>query len=495
METHTVIERNHQHNHQDHGITWKELHGLDFSFNSAFRLKLSDHQELIASKILRLIPQKRLVVLGQWQGKAVVAKLFFSATSAKRHMEKDAAGIKKLQEYNIPTPLLYFQGKSKDQRVYVLIFECIAASNNLETICQEIDSLAKLQQTLELVIKEIATQHVFGILQKDLHLKNYLVTEKTIYTLDGGDIEVFPGLLPKKQSIDNLALFLSQLGVGNETLQEQLFYYYAKLRGWLLKTEDKQELFNAIKKWSTYRWSRYEKKIFRNSTSFSVTNHWFMKGISARENAGPEFAAFLLHPELAFIHPTARILKSGRSATVVQLRLDCRDIVVKRYNIKNVWHFLRRCFRITRAQSSWHLAHKLVLFGMKTAKPLAFIENKFLGFSGKSYYVTEYIRGKHIGDFIQAHNDQNDLLNQIVYKTSALLKNLAKLSVTHGDLKKTNILVDQNNQPVLIDLDGAVEHLSVSSLHRAWHDEIRRFLDNFAQQKQLLDQFKKELYG
>lgn len=454
---------------------------------------MADGQSFYADEVVRIIPKRRLVAFGTWQGKPAVAKLFFDPQHAKRQMEADVRGVKTLLDYKVPTPQLYHQGKSKDERVYILIFERILDAYSLEDIWLHPHKVDDLLFMLKAVIVELATQHVLGVLQKDLHLKNFLLTEKTIYTLDGAQVELFPHLMPKKQSLHNLALFLAQFGVGVEALQEKLLLHYAKSRGWLLKKEDISELFLTIKKWNRQRWEKFEKKIFRECTPFACLETWQAFGMYDRKYVSPEFLNFLQHPEQAFKHPTAVLLKNGRSATVIKVQFDHRTLVIKRYNLKNIWHRLRRCLRPTRASTSWRLAQKLNLFGVKTAKPVAFIEKKWLGLRGKSYYVTEYISGEHIGDYFQQHQTDESQITAMIKHIITLLKNIAKLEITHGDLKMTNILIDQEKQPVLIDLDGAAEHVSLSSLRSAWRKEIKRFLANFSHQPALLEKFKTEL--
>lgn len=483
--------------HDTHGldiVTWGDLYAADFAFNKPFCLRLSDKQSFFSDQVVRIIPKKRLVVFGSFQGKPAVAKLFFDSRRAKRQMENDAAGIKSLQKNKIPTPELFYEGYTEDKRVYVLIFERIMESRNLEEIWYERHNIEEVMPILKAVIIEIATQHVLGILQHDLHLKNFLITEKTVYTLDGAQIEVFPKLLSKSVSINNLVLFLSQLGIDAESYQEELFKYYAKARGWSLKKEDYIDLFIQIKKWNDVRWKNYKKKIFRNSTHFVCYGKWSTYGMYNRNYEGPQLLAFLSQPESVFVPPVAKILKAGNSATVVRIRMDGRDYVVKRYNMKNIWHRVRRCLRETRATASWRLANKLILFGITTARPVAFIENRLLGtLRDVSYYVTEYVSGEHAGDYFSHNVYKADKTLNMIKRISALLKSVAKVEVTHGDLKITNILVNSREQPVLIDLDGAAEHSSLSALRKAWQKELSRFLQNFNSNPVLQKKFETEL--
>lgn len=480
-------------NKMTHTLVWKDFHALDFTSDSPFQLTLTDDQVFVAEKMMRIVPRKRLVAYGTWQGKEVIAKLFFDK-EAKQHWESEIAGVKLLIDNRVPTPTLLHQCKSKDGRVYVLFFEYIANAKSLDDIWHHKNNIHAVMPLLKSVVVELATQHVFGLLQHDLHLKNFLIRKnKHVYMLDGAEVELSEPLLPKKVSMQHLALFLAQLGVGVESYQEILFKHYAKSRGWLSKEEDKNELFFLIRQWNEQRWKKFAKKIMRNSSNFANKKDSHTFAMYDRQYAKPEWLAFLHDPESAFHHPTMTMLKNGRSSTVVKVMLDQCEFVVKRYNMKNKWHFLRRCLRPTRAFAAWRLAQKLSLFCLPTAKPVAFIEKRLLGLRGKSYYVTEYVSGKHIGDFFAQYANDEEKISMMVKRIVALLKSMARLEITHGDLKMTNILIDESEQPFLIDFDGAVEHLSLASLRQAWKHEIKRLLDNFQDLPNVKEAFQKTI--
>jgi tRNA A-37 threonylcarbamoyl transferase component Bud32 len=471
-------------------VTWQDLYTATFSFNTPFQLLLANQDIFFALEVIRILPKRRIVASGVWQGKSVIAKLFIDARSAKFHMNKDAAGIDILHKNNIPTPPICYQGVSEDRRIHVILLDKIDHAKNLQDYLQTYSFSENRFEILQRVVLELATQHVLGVLQKDLHLNNFLLTDKTIYTLDGAQIEQYPRLLTKKISMLNLTLFFSQLNVGTEIEQEHLFRFYAKSRGWLLKNNDIAELFFMIKKWGKHRWQQFEKKITRACSSFVHIKQWPFKGMVDRTYYGPEFIAFLKHPDELFNHSDAIVLKAGRSSTVIRTVLDGHDLVIKRYNIKNIWHRMRRLLCKTRAKSSWHMSQKLKFFGISTAKSVAFIEERFLIFRGKSYFVTEYIAGDHLGDFFSQQDTSLEKKLYTITQVITLLKNLAKLNITHGDLKATNILVDYSYHPILIDLDGAITHLSLDSLHTTWKKEMIRFLDNFQNQPLIYNKIK-----
>lgn len=455
-------------------ISAKSLRQNDRTISQPFQLSLENNNDpLICDEVVRIISGKRIVAFGRFKNQPVVAKLFFQQHTAKKQAERDAAGVTLLQEAKIPTPKLLLQTTSSDKKIHVLLFERIFDTLSFDLTKEEKNHPEFFLQTLKTLTIELATQHVLGIVQKDLHLKNFLITDKTIYTLDGANIIQTDGILPKKQSLEHLALFFSQLGVGKEKLYESLYELYAQSRGWPLKPTDFHFLQNAAMKNTLERWQRFQKKIFRNSTAFSRNKTSSALIIYDRQYQSAELMHVLAEPEAIFQDKNTEILKAGNTATVAKIKIKNKYYVIKRYNIKNHWHFLRRSLRPTRAVTSWQLAQQLTFFGIATAKPIAFIEERIFGLRSTSYFLMEWIEGEHAGDYFAKHKS-----TAVAQRIILLLTQLAKLGLTHGDLKMTNILIE-NHHPLLIDLDGMVEHKTISGLKRAFDKELRRFMRNW----------------
>jgi tRNA A-37 threonylcarbamoyl transferase component Bud32 len=471
-------------------MTFKILRKADRAIPVPFNLELLDNEAVLrCDKVVRIIPKKRLVAYGVWNNQRVVAKMFYESR-AENHLTRDIEGVEALVESGIPTPKVLYKGVSKDRHIFIIIFERILESKNLEDMWQQKRNIEEITPLMKHITLELATQHVLGIVQRDLHLKNFLITKRKIYTLDGGSIDWQEDILSKEESIKHLALFFSQLGVGTEKLQEYLFDVYVKARSWIVRPADRELLQKSLEKYNKSRWIRYLKKIFRNSSSFAKIETTRQSIMYDREYASEEFLNFLKNPDVIFIHPDTRMLKNGRSSTVVKVKIGEKTLVVKRYNMKNLWHWLRRCLRMTRAATSWRLAHRLQLFGVPTAKPVAFIEYQFLGLHGTSYFVMEQIEGENLGDYFANYDESQPKFSEMAEKVMAIINNLAKLYITHGDLKNTNILV-HDEHPMIIDLDGMVEHNSWSSLNRSWEKEIQRFMKNWEHRPAVRALFKR----
>jgi tRNA A-37 threonylcarbamoyl transferase component Bud32 len=397
-------------------------------------------------------------------------------------------------ESNVPTPKLLYQGQEDKKRIYIILYERIMDADNLLHIWQNKSSIEELKPLLYSLVMEIATQHVLGLLQKDLHLKNYLVTEKCIYTLDGGQILKFDRPLDEERSLEYLCLLLAQFGVGMNAIQVELYQYYAQLRGWILKSYDVKKFKKILQQKKVERSENFQKKIFRNSSQFKHIEKMTKTITYDRSYTSSDFLHLLETPEKLFADPAAVVLKKGRSSTVVKVMVDGKSFVVKRYNMKNSWHRLRRTLRETRAKKSWRVSQHLFSEGVATAKPVAFIENQFLGFRGPSYFLMEFIEGEHIGAYFRTFQVESiNVFQQMAGKIAALMNDLAELKITHGDLKMTNILVC-NDKPYLIDLDGIKEHSSEKSLSAELRKEIKRFMRNFENSPSVLALFKPLFY-
>lgn len=477
---------------KNEAITWKELYAADYNFNQPFNLEIDSNSIFYAEKVLRIVPGRRLVAYGYWNDTPAVAKLFFDKNQAQQRAEREIRGISILQNNKIPTPAVLHHGIA-DERIEVLILEFIAEAKSLEDIWESTKHPEIPAPELYNMMVELATHHVLGVVQRDLHLKNFLITDKRILTLDGACVSEDKQLLPKRASINNVALFLSQLGIGYELVQEKLFKYYAKSRGWIIKQVDIDELFSQIRRWNSNRWSAYSKKIFRNSTDFIEFEKNGFHGMFNRAYVTEEFKKILENPDTAFQHPSAVLLKNGRSATVVKITINDLDIIVKRHNMKHMLHQLRRYVRTTRALKVWRLANKLNLFGIPVAKPIGFLEKRFMGLHSRSYYFSACLDGIALGDFVRQNRHDEARIARVAARITTLLKNISKLKIAHGDLKETNILLNKDDEPILIDFDAAVEHSSVARLKQAWKRDVNRLLKNFHNEPIVAKKFREAL--
>lgn len=171
-------------------------------------------------------------------------------------------------------------------------------------------------------------------------------------------------------------------------------------------------------------------------------------------------------------------LKQGKSSTVSVVTLDNKRMVIKRYNIKDKFHGLRRAFRPSRASVSWENAHMLESYGIKTAQPVAFIENRKGFLRSKSYLITEFEEGESCSNFFSSNKHSSKDKKIVAESIINVFIQLWAVKITHGDLKTSNILI-VDKKAILIDLDSMVQHSREAALIKAYDKDINRFFKNW----------------
>jgi tRNA A-37 threonylcarbamoyl transferase component Bud32 len=458
------------------------LHEITQCCDADFALGLNDNSTLFCQQVVRVIPNKRLVCQGVWQQKAVYAKLFIDARAA-HYFARDLSGITDLVTAKIATPPLLFQGRTQDG-AYVLVFEAIKNSLNAEQVWQKSAAKARFKLVQSLVA-EIAKHHNAGLLQTDLYFKNFLVEDDKIYTLDGDGIRKYTRL-SKHQAQRNLATLFSKMDVLEDDWMPELYEAYCAQMGIAHSVFDEAEIWGLTQKIRRQTASQYaDKKVFRQCTDvkkYALQGAWILASSDA-ENV--DFSGDLD----ALITPQ-NLLKDGNTCTLALVEMGGKEIVIKRYNIKNFWHGVSRAFRQTRAAVSWANAHRLTILDVATAKPIALIEQKTLGLlKGKAYFLTEYIDAPDAAEFF-AKTREKVLRAEAVHNIVTQFYRLYLLQISHGDTKATNIKM-QGTQPVFIDLDAMQQHTFSWSAERAHGRDLRRFMQNWQNDNALYNAFVK----
>ncbi len=151
--------------------------------------------------------------------------------------------------------------------------------------------------------------------------------------------------------------------------------------------------------------------------------------------------------------------------------------MIKRYNIKGVGHWLRRCWRPSRAWHSWVEGNRLMFLDIATPRPLAVLELRWLGLRRRSYLVTEYGAGEDIATRFQPYLSSPPPEAELL-ALDQLFAALLRERISHGDMKGTNLLWEQGCW-ALIDLDAVQQHGSDASFARAYAKDRARFLRNW----------------
>ncbi|SDS67055.1 Lipopolysaccharide kinase (Kdo/WaaP) family protein [Halopseudomonas litoralis] len=435
-----------------------------------------DGEPLTIQQWLRVLPGKRLVGQGEWQDQRVLAKLFI-ATGAERHWQRESAGIQALQRAGQPTPDLLASGDLPGGGYYLLT-EFLAGSQSLQQCWDQLadTGLGSPAATaiLEEALQAIAAMHKQGLAQTDLHLGNFLQHEQQIYVIDGDAIEVTDPGKPLRQSAvkTNLALFFAQLEPQWDKQIDSLLQSYLVINP--LPELDREQLNAAIRAERQRRLDDFLSKTLRDCSQFAVTKTFQRYSVVLRSEQ-EALAPLLADPDSVFTG--IPLLKDGGSSTVTRATIGGRDVVIKRYNIKGLGHWLKRFWRPSRAWHSWLAGWRLSFLGIATPQPLAMIERRIGLLRREAWLITEYCPGQNLLEHLGEAGDAIPV-KQTADAMLRTFKQLAEARISHGDFKATNLLW-YDGRVVLIDLDAMQAHGNDAKWPKAWAKDRVRFVRNW----------------
>lgn len=433
---------------------------------------------LHVQRLLRVIPGQRYVGVGEWRGRTVLAKLLVGGKAA-RHFQRELAGATLLAERQLTTPELLAHGLREGDGGW-LLFEYLDAAQGLGDAWQAVANEPPLSDGQREVFAEalaaIASLHAQGLWQDDLHLDNLLRHQGKLYLIDGGAIRAEKAGVPlsRATAIANLALFFAQFPGDFDPFLEELLVHYLLVNG--EHSLPLELLQREVLERRRARLAAYLKKLGRECTEFSVQRGLGGLRVVRREELDL-LRPLLRDPDGAIA--AGKPLKQGGSSTVALIEVAGRPLVIKRYNIKGVGHWLKRFWRPSRAWHSWVEGNRLGFLGIATPKPLAVLERRWCGLRGRSYLITEYLSGDDLLTRLPADLHPGAAEREL-QELRRLMASLRENRISHGDLKGTNLLWDQGRW-VLIDLDALRQHSGEKRFRAAYRKDRARLLRNWPQ--------------
>ncbi len=436
-----------------------------------FDLPLADGQIMVCEKILRLLPGRRLVCRARFRGETVLAKLFLGEGGRKEAMV-DATAIRAMMSANIPTPVLRHQLQVRDKPHVLLLFDFIPEARSFRQAWTLADPHQR-ELLLEKLLRLVAAQHQAGLRQVDFHLNNFLVDAAgRLYAIDGGDFLLGDAPVRRKAAIANLGFLFGHLPRRELHRSPDVLQPYLQERDWADKPGLLPRVSDAADAFRHRRARRISRKAYRNCSEFLVRRHQGLRICQRRDLPVEELNRWLQATELA-PREGEKILKPGNSQTVWRTRLGGREVVVKRYNLKNPWHALRRMFTRSRASKSWENAHRLRAYHIATPHPLAMIEERWGPVRRRAWLITDVAHGEGANGYIPAHPEAGNL-QRLADTVLAFGEN----GLVHGDMKATNFIMNETGVEV-IDLDSMSRPLTAPARRARIHRDRQRFVRNW----------------
>ena len=337
-----------------------------------------------------------------------------------------------------------------------MVAEKIADSSTSLDIFQDTMNKNEKLDLLVSVCKELAKQHQEGVLQRDLHLGNFLLGGDKVFALDSGQMRFLSHPVAREMCISQLASLARYLPTSDTESITRLREEYAHARGWRFRKSD-ETLFQKQLIVHRKRGSRKGlKKCLRTSKRqlrIKTDRHLAVFNKDFCEGAEPiDFIE-----RIDAMMDKGQILKNGNTCYVSRITWNGKDVVIKRYNNKGLIHSLRHTIKRSRARRGWLHAHRLGMLNIATPKPVAYIEQRRGILVWKSYFVTEYVHGRSLYNFLQDNNVTEQQRSEVTEQIMELFEKLGKYRISHGDLKHSNILITENG-PTIIDLDAMTVH-------------------------------------
>jgi tRNA A-37 threonylcarbamoyl transferase component Bud32 len=427
-----------------------------------------DGERYHCERVLRWLPGRRLVIKARHNNTSLLLKLFVPNKKGWRELSREQHGYRACVAAGVKVPKKKFLSDN--------FVGCLAiAYEYLESA--EVFSLGKKPQAQQVqALLELMVQcHLGGIYQQDIHTDNILQTPKGVYLIDLASVKGEPGQpLTAKKSLKNLARLVAQFVPDEQHILLQKLSSYYQARQWGFDAQAHSDFKRLLEKAWHKRKDMYLSKCFRACT---MTVY--------RKDRHQEYAfkrAFLKHmneSEIADIDALVEQgekIKDGNSATVVLTELGGRQVVIKRYNMKSLWHFIKRCWRPSRAANAWRQGNLMNLLGIPTPSVLGFVEQRFGPLRKRAYLISEYV--EHASELSQVYADEGPKepeLKQIRH----IFTLMREYRLSHGDMKASNLLLTQNGQVELIDLDAMQEHRYDWTFERAFARDQQRFMKNW----------------
>ena len=456
-----------------------ELVRLGRQLPTPFCVEIAEEESLEKieiTEILRIVPQKRFIAIANWRGSNVIVKLFFGPLHWKRNLAKDISGITLLRERNLRTPSLLHNALTAGNNGAALIMQYLSDGKTLTECMQNAVTSHERHSLLSLATRSIATCHRFGLRQIDVHMDNFLLSDKEVYYLDGGQIQVQGESLEEELAYDNFALFLAQFKVENDEAIGDLLHEY-HLENKTCSAPVYADILRRVKRARNLRLINYEKKLLRSTTANRNIRSLDKFVVYDREIHSPSLEDFISDPNRYIVKD--KLMKDGNASTVAELFLDGKGYVLKRYNFRSLWHSIKYQFKPSRAARSWCNASILSMLGVYTPRPYLFIEERFAGFlKHKAYFLAEKIEAVNLWELTEKEEFSTAELSKITDSFRKLFNIMIDYKISHGDMKATNFIFYEDKLLVL-DLDAMKRHGSKRSFYRAIQKDLDRFMKNW----------------
>jgi tRNA A-37 threonylcarbamoyl transferase component Bud32 len=423
-------------------------------------------------QLVREVAGVRQIYFADWNQQKIVLKIFRRGLLGRRHVLREWNNLLKLRTLQILRPEPLFFGKTESGQ-WAMATEYIVNSRDVFDYYQSLTDKPAKAKVLMSVIGQLAHLHIQGVLQKDLHLGNFLEADNRLYILDPAQIRFYSQPIAVNTGLAQLALLCTNWPADDETPLESFIRKYFAVRGLVLRPWQTQKILEMIRTCRKRNIERMLPKTLRNSKRYFTISTKTYRGVFAKSLCEPRQAAEL-PLQIDLLMSRGRILKRGNTCFVSLVEINGQPVVIKRYNHKGLWHSIKQTFKGSRAKRCWLHSHRLNWLNIPTAAGLGFIEKRRGPLLYCSYILNAWIEGPKLDQFLQLVAVDEERQTAVLRQIDSLLELMDRYRITHGDLKRPNILITENG-PMLIDLDSMKVHRLGLLYRHCRNKDMKRF--------------------
>ena len=193
-----------------------------------------------------------------------------------------------------------------------------------------------------------------------------------------------------------------------------------------------------------------------------------------------------LIPDIDAYMDQGEIIKDEEGHKIVSLNLKGQSFVIKKYQIKGLWHYLRKLFSQTRALTAWKAYHWFNAAEIKTFNIVAVIERYNSLSTTESYLISLYQDGERL-DKVDLNKQQEYLIEN---RLSSFFKRLRWIGFNHGDAKSSNFFLF-NKELFVFDLDISKRRLFKFRQKNKITKDQSRILKSFEENKKITGSLKR----
>lgn len=327
----------------------------------------------------------------------------------------------------------------------------------MEKGCDRIALLSKVGKT-------VGAFHLAGMIHRDLHAENILVTPSNILIVDLQSAIIFsrqlrtPNLL-KTRDLGALSYSLwrhttedeRKVLMGASILEESKTLDSKSQKQAFLTKWDRKIEKSAWRHFHRHARSR-TKKAKSTGRRFSIASWKNLRGLKQRSLVQGDLEKILeLHSESIYAEDH-NVIKADQRSKITRIHLDQQTYVIKETSCRNVARGFTDNLRGSAARRAWRAAYGLEARNIRAPEAFAFVEERVVGIIRRSILILREL-DEIISPLDLSRVDPQSCLKLV---TESIIE-LHMKGVDHGDLKVTNYVfsgkLDKPTQAIPVDLE------------------------------------------